>query len=83
MDYQKKMFWDGGRVAAVLKELEYNDSVKQSGLFSPPNYPVSTFHEFISAIYILRNAFASWETIVHFCDSSLLGVGEGKKKKKQ
>lgn len=37
---------------AVLKELEYNDSVKQSDLFSPPNYPVSTFHEFISAIYI-------------------------------
>lgn len=58
-DYQKKIFQDGRRVLAVLKEFEYNDFVKWSRLFSPLNYPLSIFHEFISAIYRLRNAFAS------------------------
>lgn len=58
-DCQKKIFQDGGRILAVLKEFEYNDFVKWSGLFCPLNYPVSTFHDFISAIYSLRNAFAS------------------------
>lgn len=59
MDYQKKIFQDGGRVLAVLKEFEYHDFVKWTGLFFPLNYPVSTFHKFISAIYSLKNAFAS------------------------
>lgn len=42
-----------------LKEFECTDFEKLSSLCSSLYYSVNTFHKFISAIYSLKNTFAS------------------------
>lgn len=54
----EKGFSGWKRILAVLEKFKYNDFVQWTDLFLALSYPVNIFHEFISAMYSFRKAFA-------------------------